>query len=161
MKEKPIQLFFSEALNATPVWKQIAIVLWRFANGAGIRTLEQTLGISQGSVCHFTDRFLEVLLDVEKDRIMWPQGARLTEATYGFEYSETSLENRKLPNVIGAIDGSHIPIHPPSQNGARFVNRKSFHSINLLGIVDFQEHFTYVLIGEAGSVNDAHVSLIC
>jgi hypothetical protein len=145
--------FFSEALNATPVWKQIAIVLWRFANGAGIRTLEQTLGISQGSVCHFTDRFLEALLDLEKDRIMWPQGARLAVVTHGFEYGETSLENHKLPNVIGAMDGSHIPIHPPSQNGARFVNRKSFHSINLLGIVDFQERFTYVHIGEAGLIN--------
>ncbi|CAG8547923.1 23708_t:CDS:2 [Cetraspora pellucida] len=47
--------FHCEALNAIPAWKQIAIVLWQFANGTGIRTLEQTLGISQGSVCHFTD----------------------------------------------------------------------------------------------------------
>ncbi|CAG8562931.1 9419_t:CDS:2 [Cetraspora pellucida] len=142
--------FFSEALNATPVWKQIGIVLWRFANGAGIRTLEQTLGVSQRSVCHFTDQFLEALLDIEKDRIMWPKGAQLAVVTHEFEYGETGLGNCKLPNVIGVMDGSHIPICSSFKNGARFVNCKSFHTINLLGIVDFQECFTYIHVGEAG-----------
>ena len=71
------QAFTSDASNATPVWKQIAIVLWRLANGAGIRVLEQTLGVSQGSVSNFTDRFLEALLDLEQGRIAWPQGSRL------------------------------------------------------------------------------------
>ncbi|CAI2188432.1 662_t:CDS:2 [Funneliformis geosporum] len=40
----------------------------------------------------------------------------------GFEHGITGLAHN-LPNVIGAMDGLHIPIHPPSKNGARFVNR--------------------------------------
>ncbi|GES86159.1 putative nuclease HARBI1 [Rhizophagus clarus] len=146
--------FISDSSNATPVWKQIAIVIWRLANGAGIRVLEQTLGVSQGSVGNFTDRFLVALLDLERRRITWPQGSRLVNVIQGFEHGETG---RKLPNVIGAMDGSHIPIHAPSKNGARYVNRKNFHSINLLGIVDHQERFTYIHVGEAGSVHDARV----
>ena len=142
--------FVSDASNATPVWKQISIVLWRLANGTGIRVLEQTLGVSQGSVSHFTDRFLEALLDLEQERITWPQGPRLATVTRGFEHGETGIGHRKLPNVIGAMDGTHIPIHAPSKNGARYVNRKSFHSINLLGIVDHQGRFTYIHVGEAG-----------
>jgi len=141
--------FVSDAPNATPVWKQIAIVLWRLANGTGIRVLEQTLGVSQGSVSHFTDRFLEALLDLERERITWPRGSRLATVTQGFEYGEAGIGHRKLPNVIGAMDGTHIPIHAPSKNGARYVNRKSFHSINLLGIVDYQGRFTYIHVGEA------------
>ncbi|CAB4446742.1 unnamed protein product, partial [Rhizophagus irregularis] len=74
--------------NATPVWKQIAIVLWRLANGSGIRVLEQTLGISQGSVSNFTDRFLEALLDLEQSRIAWPQGSHLATVIQGFEYGK-------------------------------------------------------------------------
>jgi hypothetical protein len=144
------QAFTLDASNATPVWKQIAIVLWRLANGAGIRVLEQTLGVSQGSVSNFTDRFLEALLDLEQRRIAWPQGSRLARVIRGFEYGETGLGPRKLPNVIGAMDGVHIPIHEPSENGARYVNRKSFHSINLLGVVDHQGCFTYIHAGEAG-----------
>ncbi|CAB5350469.1 unnamed protein product [Rhizophagus irregularis] len=151
------QAFTLDASNATPVWKQIAIVLWRLANGSGIRVLEQTLGISQGSVSNFTDRFLEALLDLEQGRIAWPQGSHLATVIQGFEYRETGLGHRKLPNVIGAMDGVHIPIHEPSENGARYVNRKSFHSINLLGVVDHQGRFTYIHAGEAGYVHDARV----
>ncbi|CAG8838404.1 5356_t:CDS:1, partial [Cetraspora pellucida] len=141
--------FSSDAPNATPVWKQIAIVLWRLANSSGIRVLEQTLGISQGSVIYFTDRFLKTLLDLVKERIKWPQGARLAEVTHGFEYGESGFENRKLPNVIRAMDGTHIPIHRPSKNGIRFINHKNFYSINLLGIVDHQGHFIFIHVGEA------------
>ncbi|PKY53624.1 hypothetical protein RhiirA4_471958 [Rhizophagus irregularis] len=82
------QAFTLDASNATPVWKQIAIVLWRLANGSGIRVLEQTLGISQGSVSNFTDRFLEALLDLEQSRIAWPQGSHLATVIQGFEYGK-------------------------------------------------------------------------
>ena len=128
------------------MWKQIAIVLWRLANGAGIRTLEQTLGISQGSVSNFTDRFLEALLDLECNRIAWPRGARLATVIQGFK------NHRGLSNVISAIDGTHIPIHSPSKNGSWFINRKGFHSINLLGIVDHQRRFIFIHTGEAGLI---------
>ncbi|CAB5193813.1 unnamed protein product [Rhizophagus irregularis] len=47
------------------------------------------------------------------------------------------------------MDRVHIPIHEPSENGACYVNRKSFHSINLLGVVDHQGRFTYIHAGEA------------
>src|SRR3990170_1207205 len=67
-------VFISDASNATPVWKQIAIVLWRLANGTGIRVLVQTFGVSQGSVSHFTDRFLKALLYLEQKRITWLHG---------------------------------------------------------------------------------------
>jgi hypothetical protein len=67
----------------------------------------------------------------------------------GFEHGKTDLGNRKLPNVISAMNGLHIPA--PSKNGSRYINRKSFHSINLLGVVDHQERFTYIYVGEAGN----------
>ncbi|CAG8673965.1 2508_t:CDS:2 [Cetraspora pellucida] len=70
--------------------------------------------------------FLEAL-NATPDRIMWPQGARLATVIYGFEYVETGLGNRRLPNVIKVIDRSHIPIHPPSKNG---------HAIDLLSLED-------------------------
>ncbi|CAI5678493.1 unnamed protein product [Oreochromis niloticus] len=36
-----------------------------------------------------------------------------------------------FPGVIGCIDGTHIPIIAPSVNEGDYVNRKSFHSINV------------------------------
>ncbi|EXX77271.1 hypothetical protein RirG_025300 [Rhizophagus irregularis DAOM 197198w] len=60
--------------------KQIVIVLWRLANGVGIRTLEQTLGISQSSKLY--------CLDLECNRIAWPRGASLATIMQGFEREE-------------------------------------------------------------------------
>jgi DDE superfamily endonuclease len=56
----------------------------------------------------------------------------------------------KLPGVIGAMDGVHIPIEMPSVDGIRYFNRKGWTSINVLAIVDYKERFTYVHIGEPG-----------
>lgn len=36
-----------------------------------------------------------------------------------------------FPNVIGAIDGTHIKIAAPKDNSDSYVNRKGFHSIQL------------------------------
>ena len=38
----------------------------------------------------------------------------------------------RFPGVIGAIDGTRIPIIAPSEDEHLFVNRKGFHSINVL-----------------------------
>ena len=35
-----------------------------------------------------------------------------------------------LPDVIGAIDGCHIPIKAPRENDSEYINRKCFHSLN-------------------------------
>ena len=39
----------------------------------------------------------------------------------------------QIPGIIGAIDGSHIPIKQPPGNSQDFYNRKQFHSIILQG----------------------------
>ena len=41
-----------------------------------------------------------------------------------------------FPQVIGCIDGTHLPILAPSQNEDIYVNRKNFHSINIQAICD-------------------------
>ncbi|CAG8490986.1 23384_t:CDS:2, partial [Cetraspora pellucida] len=73
-----------------PIWKQIAIVLCHFANEVA-------------------------LLDLEQKRIKWLQGAQLTIVIQEFEYGISGLEHN-LPNVISAMDGLHILIHPLIKN---------------------------------------------
>jgi hypothetical protein len=36
-----------------------------------------------------------------------------------------------FPNVIGAVDGTHIRIPSPSDNQEKYINRKGYHSIQL------------------------------
>jgi hypothetical protein len=60
-----------------------------------------------------------------------------------------------IVGVVGIIDGSHIPIKAPHQNGVAYVNRKGFHSMLLQGVCDDQKLFLDCYAGEAGSIHDA------
>ncbi|XP_028457689.1 putative nuclease HARBI1 [Perca flavescens] len=62
-----------------------------------------------------------------------------------------------FPNVIGCIDGTHIPITAPSENEADYVNRKSIHSINVQIICDAAYLITNVEAKWPGSVHDSRI----
>ena len=60
-------------------------------------------------------------------------------------------------DAIGAIDGSHIPVTPPTLFFPLYRNRKGFLSQNALFACDFNLNFMYVLTGWEGSASDACV----
>ncbi|XP_052468303.1 putative nuclease HARBI1 [Carassius gibelio] len=62
-----------------------------------------------------------------------------------------------FPNVIGCIDGTHIPIKAPSINEGDYVNRKSIHSINVQVICEATQIITNVEAKWPGSVHDARI----
>ncbi|XP_061188647.1 putative nuclease HARBI1 [Saccostrea echinata] len=63
----------------------------------------------------------------------------------------------EFPGIIGAIDGSHIQIEPPSENPQSYYNRKRFHSVILQGICKDDMQFIHTNIGWPGRVHDAKV----
>ena len=46
-----------------------------------------------------------------------------------------------IPYILGAIDGSHIPIIAPSIDHASYYCRKGFYSVLLQGVVNSQCKF--------------------
>ena len=50
--------------------------------------------------------------------IKWPTGARVNEVAQGFK------EFAGIENVIGAIDGSHIPILGQGEHNDAYINRE-------------------------------------
>ena len=63
----------------------------------------------------------------------------------------------KVPNVVAAIDGSHIPIKAPKDNHKDYLNRKYFYSLLVQGIVDAQSLCLSVATGFPGSLHDARM----
>jgi len=64
-----------------------------------------------------------------------------------------------LPNICGAIDGTHIPLSEnPNKSitlvATNFSNRKKFNSIILQGVCDSQKIFWNVCVGQPGRVHD-------
>ncbi|XP_063359895.1 putative nuclease HARBI1 [Cydia amplana] len=71
-------------------------------------------------------------------------------------------DNFGMPYTLGAVDGSHIPIHKPPNNhpiapGNIFYNRKGFYSINCQVVCDATGRITSVNPNFPGSTHDAAV----
>ena len=70
-------------------------------------------------------------------------------------------ENAKLfpffKNCLGAVDGTHIKVNPPATDRARYRDRKTGTSTNVLAACTFDMRFCYVLSGREGSAADGLV----
>ena len=63
----------------------------------------------------------------------------------------------KFPQIVGAIDGSHVEINAPLENNEDYFNRNQYYSVNLQGIVNAQLLFQHIAGGFPGSIHDARV----
>lgn len=62
-----------------------------------------------------------------------------------------------FPNVIGAIDCTHVAIRAPSENEFAYVNRKHVHSINVQIICDSNMTLTNIVARWPGSTHDSFI----
>ncbi|RVE48412.1 hypothetical protein evm_006973 [Chilo suppressalis] len=62
-----------------------------------------------------------------------------------------------FPHCLGAIDGKHIDIIPPADNGSYYYNYKKRHSMVLMAIVDANYEFLLVDFGTNGRISDGGV----
>jgi hypothetical protein len=67
------------------------------------------------------------------------------------------FQHKGFPGVLGAIDGSHIPIKTRKVDGEQYYNRKKFPSIILQAVCDQNLHFLNLYCGWPGSVHDSRV----
>ncbi|XP_011861155.1 PREDICTED: uncharacterized protein LOC105558199, partial [Vollenhovia emeryi] len=62
-----------------------------------------------------------------------------------------------LPNCCGALDGKHIRLQCPSKSGSQFFNYKQFFSFVLMALCDSKYCFTWVEVGDYGSLPDSSI----
>ena len=73
---------------------------------------------------------------------------------------EISSNPRRWPafkDCVGALDGSHFPLHVPVDQQRSYRNRHGDISQNVLAVVDFRMNFTHILGGWEGSAHDGRV----
>ena len=69
------------------------------------------------------------------------------------------LQKFGFPQVIGVIDGTHIPIQQPVANKHDYFCYKQFYSINCQAICDANGYFIDVEVKWPGSIHDARMFL--
>jgi hypothetical protein len=60
-------------------------------------------------------------------------------------------------DVLGALDGTHIPVCAPASEREGMRNRKGGLSQNVLGVCSFDLRYLYLLTGWEGSAGDGQV----
>ena len=105
--------------KAVALNKRVAIALWRLGTGNSYRTTGITFGQGKSTVIKICEDFMEALIRHKDDFIRFPDdpldvalAMRRVDSIAGF------------PNVVGAIDGSHITIKAPQVNHEDYFNRK-------------------------------------
>ncbi|KAK6299820.1 hypothetical protein J4Q44_G00298530 [Coregonus suidteri] len=113
--------------------------LWLTATVMKTMGISDRFDVSKSTVKACFQRVIEAVSHLSARVIVWPTGAGAQEVISGFATAA------KFPGVIGAIDGTHIPIKAPREYPETNVNQKSFHSMHLQAVCDNKMIFTSVL----------------
>lgn len=136
--------------KAIPTSLQVCIALRFCACGTFQGVVADTIRIHQSTVSRIIQRVSLALARKLNQFVRFP-GQDIQAVKRAF------YEIREFPNVIGAVDGTHVRIICPHENEEQYVNRKNFHSINVQGICDANEKFTNIIAKYPGSVHDSRI----
>lgn len=129
----------------------IYMYLWYLANTITFRQLANLFGVCNSSAWKIVVRVSKWIIHISPLYIKWPEPNEMPSVSKRFE------SIRKIPNIIGAIDVTHIRIRKPVEYGTDYFNKKQYYSLSLQAIVDADKKFIDVYCGEPGSLHDARV----
>lgn len=128
LKPKPLFLVSRQPLS---VEKQVAIALYKLASCAEYRVIGDVMGVHKSTVRKCLFRVTMAINNImTKNLIFMPSK---DEAKFiSLQFKTKSF----IPQLIGSIDGTHIPITAPHEGYRDFVNRKGWTSYNVMAVVD-------------------------
>ena len=114
-----------------PLEMRVAIVLYKLASCAEYRVVANQFGVHRSTVKKMVYQFCNGMVTSALGHFI---KVPTTEEAIGIA---TRFEQKfNIPQIIGCIDGTHIPVLPPSDGYKDFVNRKGWPSYVLQGVVD-------------------------
>lgn len=131
------QLGFREPVS---VEKQVAICLYYLSSCCEYRVVGNVFGIHKSTVWKYVHRVVDAInTKLMHQWIFMLDNDECQQIAASFE------KKTNIPQLIGAIDGSHIPILPPSDRYRDYINRKGWPSVILQALNDVNDTYKYVL----------------
>ncbi|XP_018368221.1 PREDICTED: putative nuclease HARBI1 [Trachymyrmex cornetzi] len=106
------------------------------------RSIATKFGVGRAMAFRALWRVTYTLHCVAPRFIRWPRNQVALDVIERFQRS------CGFPNVIGAIDGTHIKIRTSNEDADSYINRKGFHSMNVQMICDSRGLFTHCYAGQ-------------
>ncbi|KAJ1136916.1 hypothetical protein NDU88_003330 [Pleurodeles waltl] len=134
-----------------PPLVQVLSVLHFLASGSFQTTVGIASGMSQPMFSKVLSRVLSALMKYMRSYILFPEVGELATVKGDF------YALGHIPNVIGAIDGTHVALVPPQGSEQVYRNRKSYHSMNIQVVCLADQYISHVNAKFPGSVHDAYI----
>lgn len=112
------------------------------------RSIHVQFGVGKATAFRAVRRITYALHCLAPRFIQWPKGETVRCTINEF----SKIKN--FPNVIGALDGSHIKIRAPKEDAASYICRKQFHAIHLQAVCNKKCVFTHCYAGHVDSVHE-------
>lgn len=95
---------------------------------------------------------VEALYELRNEYIKFP-----TTMAETMRCIETFTDKSRLPNIVGAIDGTHIKIISLRDSAVDYFSRNQQHDFIIQGVADDKRLFLDFSAGYPGSFHDARV----
>ncbi|XP_037283246.2 uncharacterized protein LOC119176184 isoform X2 [Rhipicephalus microplus] len=133
-----------------PLDKRVAMALYKLASCGEYGIVANRFGVHKSTVKKFFYMFCQsVTTHLAKEYVKLPSANEAKKIAERFE------AKCHLPQIFGAIDGTHIPIAAPKTGYRDFVNRKHWASYNVQAVVDDGGLFMNVSCRAPGSAHDS------
>lgn len=138
--------------NILPPDVYVYLFTWYIANTETFQQVADRFGVTLRTAFNIINSVTQWMANVKiKSAVKWPDTQERNRISKSFE------SQHGLPGAVGVLDCTHIKVTAPSMCTYHYYNRRRFHSIQLLAVVDDRRRFIYVSCGEPGSRHEVYV----
>ena len=130
------------------VEEKVAMFLLVVGHGIKMRILGGTYKRSSETIRRHFDTVLSGIISLSGEFIKLPDPSIHPPDDYKWKW---------FGDALGALDGCHIPVLVDAADRGRYKNIHQEITTNMLGVVDWNMKFLYVLPGWEGSASDSRV----
>uniref|UniRef100_A0A914W3M1 DDE Tnp4 domain-containing protein n=1 Tax=Plectus sambesii TaxID=2011161 RepID=A0A914W3M1_9BILA len=135
--------------RASPTRIQVVAALRFYATGTFQLMVGDYMHLSKASICRIVRDVSYALARMMNQFIHFPANTQTTK--------ERFFDIAHIPNVVGAIDCTHVRVTVPKENQIFYVNRKRYHSINVQEICGPNREFYNIIAKYSGSTHDSRI----